>query len=55
MPHFVVDCSPSVLTKRHPRAIVARLAEMLPHVTWVSINVREFERATYTNRALIEK
>ena len=115
MPHFVIDCSPSVLTKRHPdemlkevhrladesglfdvanikvrireydhylvagersdfihvfanilegrtteqkaalsRAIVTRLAEMLPDVASVSINVREFERATYTNRALIE-
>ena len=115
MPHFVIDCSPRILTKRHPdeilrevhrtaeesglfdvanikvrireydhylvagersdfihvfanilegrtteqkaalsRAIVTRLAEMLPDVAWVSINVREFERATYTNRALIE-
>ena len=114
MPHFVIDCSPSVLTKRHPdeilkevhrlahesgvfdvanikvrireydhylvagersdfvhvfanilegrtteqkaalsRAIVARLAEMLPDVHAISINIREFERATYMNRNLL--
>ena len=114
MPHFVIDCSPSVLTKRHPdeilkevhrladesglfdvanikvrireydhylvagergdfvhvfanvlegrtteqkaalsRAIVARLAEMLPDVAWISLNVREFERATYINRSML--
>ena len=114
MPHFVIDCSPGVLTKRHPdemlrevhrlaveselfrvadikvrvreyehylvagerddfihifanildgrtveqkadlsRAIVARLVEMFPDVPVISINVREFERATYMNRGLL--
>ncbi|HKP68777.1 MAG TPA: 5-carboxymethyl-2-hydroxymuconate Delta-isomerase [Pyrinomonadaceae bacterium] len=114
MPHFVIDCSPSVLTKRHPdeilkevhriaddsglfdvanikvrireyehylvagersdfvhvfanvlegrtveqkaalsRAIVERLTEMLPDVPVISINMREFEKATYINRGLL--
>ena len=114
MPHFVIDCSPSVLTKRHPdemlkevhrladesglfevgnikvrireydhylvagersdfvhvfanilegrtteqkaalsRAMVERLAEMLPDVPAISINVWEFEKATYMNKNLL--
>ena len=114
MPHFVIDCSPGVLTRRHPDgilkevhriadesglfdvanikirireyehylvagersdfihvfanilegrtteqkaalscAIVARLTEMFPEVPVISINVREFERATYMNRSLL--
>jgi len=114
MPHFVIDCSPRILTKRHPdeilrevhrmaedsalfevanikvrirayvhylvageesdfihvfanilegrtveqksglsRAIVTRLVEMFPDVPVISINVREFERATYMNRGLL--
>ena len=114
MPHFVIDCSPSVLTRRHPdeilkevhriaddcglfdvanikvrireyehylvagersdfihvfanilegrtteqkaalsRAIVERLTEMFRDVPVISINMREFERATYINRGLL--
>lgn len=114
MPHFVIDCSQSVLTRRHPdeilkevhrvadesglfdvanikvrirgydhylvagersdfihvfanilegrtteqkaalsRAIVKRLAEMLPDLPVISINIREFERATYLNKGLL--
>ena len=114
MPHFVIDCSPRVLTKRHPdeilsevhrmadesalfrvadikvrvreyehylvagerddfihvfanilegrtveqkaalsRSIVGRLVEMFPDVPVISVNVREFEKATYMNRALL--
>lgn len=116
MPHFVIDCSTRVLTKRHPdeilrevhriavdsslfrvedikarirayehslvagepsdfihvfahilegrtveqkaalsRAIVTRLVEMFPDVQTISINVREFEKATYCNRGLLEQ
>ena len=114
MPHFVIDCSPRVLSKRHPdeilrevhrvaegsslfrvadikvrirayehylvageqsdfvhvfanilegrtvdqkaalsRAIVTRLVEMFPDVPAISINIREFEKATYMNRGLL--
>ena len=114
MPHFVIDCSPRVLTKRHPdeilrevhrlaedsalfrvadikvrireyqhylvagedadfihvfanimegrtaeqkaslsRAIVTRLVEMFPDVPVISVNIRDFEKATYVNRALL--
>ena len=114
MPHFVIDCSPSILTRRHPdeilkevhrladesglfdianikvrireyehylvagersdfihvfanilegrtteqkaalsRAIVKRLTEMFTDVPVISINVWEFEKATYMNRGLL--
>jgi 5-carboxymethyl-2-hydroxymuconate isomerase len=35
------------------RAIVATLIEMFPDVPTVSINIRDFEKATYMNRTLI--
>lgn len=35
------------------RAIVTRLVEMFPDVPVISINVREFEKATYMNRAML--
>ena len=35
------------------RAIVATLVEMFPDVPTVSINIRDFEKATYMNRSLI--
>ena len=35
------------------RAIVARLVEMFPDVPAISINIREFEKATYMNRQLL--
>ena len=35
------------------RKIVGKLKEMFPEVPVVSINIREFERATYCNRNLI--
>jgi len=35
------------------RAIVAPLVEMFPDVPTVSINIRDFEKATYMNRTLI--
>lgn len=115
MPHFVIDCSPSILAKQFPddvlravhavadesglfdvanikvrireyehylvagersefihvfanilegrtteqkaalsRAIVVRLVEMFPDIANISINMREFEKATYTNRALVK-
>ena len=33
--------------------IIERLNEMFPDVSILSINIREFERATYSNKALI--
>lgn len=114
MPHFVIDCSPSILAKHFPddilravhrvaddsglfdvtnikvrireyehylvagersdfihvfanilegrtteqkaklsRAIVVKLAEMFPDVPAISINMREFEKATYMNKGLL--
>jgi 5-carboxymethyl-2-hydroxymuconate isomerase len=35
------------------RSIVAKLVEMFPNVPTVSINIRDFEKATYLNRTLI--
>lgn len=35
------------------RAIVATLVEMFPDVPTISINIRDFEKATYLNRTLI--
>ena len=35
------------------RKIVERLDEMFPDISILSINVREFEKATYGNKALI--
>ena len=35
------------------RAIVATLVEMFPDVPTISINIRDFEKATYMNRSLI--
>ena len=35
------------------KSIVSTLKSMFPDVPVISMNVREFERATYTNRDLI--
>ena len=35
------------------KRIIERLNEMLPAISNLSINIAEFEKATYTNRALI--
>ena len=35
------------------RGIIERLNEMFPAISILSINIREFERATYCNKALI--
>ena len=35
------------------RAIVARLAALFPEVPVISINIREFEKATYFNRQML--
>jgi len=35
------------------RVIVERLAEMFPQVANIAINVRDFEKATYCNRAML--
>jgi 5-carboxymethyl-2-hydroxymuconate isomerase len=35
------------------RRIVERLNDMFPGISILSINIREFERATYSNKALI--
>jgi 5-carboxymethyl-2-hydroxymuconate isomerase len=48
MPHFVIDCSPRVLTKRHPDEIlreVHRLAEnsSLFRVADIKVRIREYE------------
>lgn len=36
------------------RKIIERLAEMFPDIAILSINIREFEKATYSNKALID-
>jgi 5-carboxymethyl-2-hydroxymuconate isomerase len=35
------------------RRIIERLSEMFPDISILSINLREFEKATYSNKALI--
>ncbi len=35
------------------KRIITRLKEMFPEVPVISMNVRDFEKATYTNRKLI--
>src|SRR5262245_49453532 len=35
------------------KKIIERLNEMFPHVSILSINIREFEKTTYSNKALI--
>jgi 5-carboxymethyl-2-hydroxymuconate isomerase len=35
------------------RKIIQRLNEMFPEISILSINIREFEKATYSNKALI--
>ena len=35
------------------KKIIERLNEMLPNISILSINIREFEKATYSNKALI--
>lgn len=35
------------------RSIIERLNEMFPKLSILSINIREFEQATYSNKALI--
>ena len=35
------------------RKIIERLNEMFPDISILSINIREFEKATYSNKALI--
>jgi 5-carboxymethyl-2-hydroxymuconate isomerase len=34
-------------------SIISRLKELLPHVPVISMNVMEFEKATYTNRTMV--
>ena len=36
------------------KKIIERLNEMFPSVSILSINIREFEKATYSNKALIK-
>jgi 5-carboxymethyl-2-hydroxymuconate isomerase len=35
------------------KRIIERLNEMFPEISILSINIREFEQATYSNKALI--
>lgn len=35
------------------KKIIERLGEMFPDISILSINIREFEKATYSNKALI--
>lgn len=35
------------------RQIMERLSELFPEISILSINIREFEKATYSNKALI--
>jgi 5-carboxymethyl-2-hydroxymuconate isomerase len=37
------------------RNIIERLNEMFPSISALSINIREFEKATYSNKALIHR
>lgn len=36
------------------RKIIERLNQMFPNIAILSINIREFEQATYSNKALID-
>jgi 5-carboxymethyl-2-hydroxymuconate isomerase len=36
------------------KKIIERLNEMFPDISILSINIREFEKATYSNKALID-
>ena len=36
------------------RDIIRRLNEMFPDISILSINIREFEKATYTNKTLLD-
>lgn len=36
------------------RTITSQLAPLLPDVSFLSVNIDEFERATYSNRSLID-
>ncbi|MEO7841876.1 MAG: 5-carboxymethyl-2-hydroxymuconate Delta-isomerase [Anaerolineales bacterium] len=35
------------------KKIIERLNKMFPHISILSMNIREFEKATYSNKALI--
>ena len=35
------------------RKMMERLSERFPHISILSINIREFERATYSNKSLL--
>ena len=37
------------------KKIIERLNEMFPDISILSINIREFEKATYSNKALIHQ
>ena len=37
------------------KKIIERLNEMFPDISILSINIREFEKATYSNKALIRQ
>ena len=71
MPHFVIDCSESILRLADPddlmravyaaestdlfaRSVVRTLKAMLPTVAILSMNVRDFEKATYCNASMAE-
>jgi 5-carboxymethyl-2-hydroxymuconate isomerase len=36
------------------RSIIERLNEMFPDISILSINIREFEKATYSNKAFVD-
>jgi 5-carboxymethyl-2-hydroxymuconate isomerase len=36
------------------RTIIERLNELFPTISFLSINIAEFEQATYSNKALID-
>lgn len=37
------------------KAIVSKLVELFPHIQNIAMNVDEFEKATYCNKALLSK
>jgi 5-carboxymethyl-2-hydroxymuconate isomerase len=71
MPHFIIDCSESILSLADPdelmqsvyaaaekkalsEEVVRTLKRLLPEVDIISVNIREFEKATYCNASTIE-
>ena len=50
---FIMEGRTTEQKENLSRRIIERLKEMFPAISILSINISEFEKATYTNKALI--